>query len=682
MLKFFRFRATFWVKSAIAISLCFVANPAQAAEWDREIFVNTQREIIDRQFPLPESEVKLTQARPSPQQKNQGRQVSLNGRTFWAPWVQEPIGGNPNNFRTWISDLSLTQITGINLLNSANPTTQPLQWFSLQTDGLVTRLTSPYRYLDITDFAQKAGWQISSSDNILKIVTPPAKVEAIRQGKQAWGERIVLDLDRPTSWRLNYINKPTVTPQDIPDDPTQPNADDPTKPNPIDQKNPNDPTKPNPIDQKNPNDPTKPKPSIKPPLADTQEWLIVVDGKLDPAVVGQTFVSGKNLKLLRVESAAGNRTYIRVNIPLGWRPMIFSIGNRDRLVIDIRPDYLIERDILWAPGIRWRSQYRQLGDSRFPVFSLEVNPRQSGIKIRPILNNPPTETGTAPLLKIADGNQVAAAINAGFFNRINRLALGAIRRDSQWLSGPILNRGAIAWNDAGEMKIGRLSLQETVITSKGERLAINHLNSAYVQVGIGRYTPEWGANYTPFGDGEIIVAIDNNQVISQTPGGAAGKAQFPIPKNGYLLVLRSHQTAANQLAIGTNLRLESTTIPADFNRYPYILAGGPVLVQNSQVVLDPKAEGFSDAYVKQTAIRSAVGITKTGNLLIVSIYNRAGGAGATFANIAQIMQQLGVVEALNFDGGSSTSLYLGGELIDRPIETAAAVHNGLGVFIK
>ncbi|OCQ99292.1 hypothetical protein BCD67_08515 [Oscillatoriales cyanobacterium USR001] len=596
----------------------------------------------------------MTQATLSPQPENQGRQVSLNGRTFWAPWTIESMGAS-GGFRTWISDVSLMQITGINLLNSVNSAKQPIEWFSqVENDGLVTRLTSQYRYLDITDFAKKVGWQMSKEGNILKIITLPAQVGGIRQGQQEWGDRIVLDLDRPTSWRLNYVDKPTLIPKDTPDDPTKPTPDDPTKPNSQD----------------------------KSAVADTQEWLIVVDGKLDPAWVGRTFTKGKYLKLLRVESAAGDRTYIRVNIPLGWRPMIFSLGNRDRLVIDIRPDYLVERDILWNPGIRWRSQYRNLGNARFPVFSLEVNPRQSGIKIRPILNNPPIETRTAPLLKIAADNRAIAAINSGFFNRINRLALGAIRRDNRWLSGPILNRGAIAWNDAGEMKINRLSLQETVITSKGDRLAITHLNSAYVQAGIGRYTAEWGANYTPFSDGEIIVTVDNNQVISQTPGGAADKTKFPIPKNGYLLALRSHQTAANQLAIGTNLRLETVTIPADFNRYPYILAGGPVLVQKSQVVLDPKAEGFSNAYVSQTAIRSAVGITATGNLLIVTIYNRAGGAGATFADIAQIMQQLGVVEALNFDGGSSTSLYLGGELLDRPIETAAAVHNGLGIFIK
>jgi len=46
------------------------------------------------------------------------------------------------------------------------------------------------------------------------------------------------------------------------------------------------------------------------------------------------------------------------------------------------------------------------------------------------------------------------------------------------------------------------------------------------------------------------------------------------------------------------------------------------------------------------------------------------------------MQQLGAVNALNLDGGSSTTLYLGGQLLDRLPRTAARVHNGIGVFLQ
>ena len=40
------------------------------------------------------------------------------------------------------------------------------------------------------------------------------------------------------------------------------------------------------------------------------------------------------------------------------------------------------------------------------------------------------------------------------------------------------------------------------------------------------------------------------------------------------------------------------------------------------------------------------------------------------------------VDALNLDGGSSTTLYLGGQILDRPPSTAARVHNGIGVFLQ
>jgi hypothetical protein len=232
--------------------------------------------------------------------------------------------------------------------------------------------------------------------------------------------------------------------------------------------------------------------------------------------------------VIRVENTQ-NQTTLRVDIPAGKRLQVFSVPNPNRLVIDLRPDAMVEKEILWAPGIRWRQQYVNLGKSRFPVVWLEVNPRTSGVSFRPIWSNPTTQVGTAPIIQTAQLWQASAAINAGFFNRNNQLPLGAIRRDGRWWSGPILNRGAIAWNDRGQFKFGRLSLQETLITSAGGRLPILFLNSGYVEPGIARYTPEWGSTYTPLTDNEVLVVVQNDQVTGQIPGGVAGKAVLPHP---------------------------------------------------------------------------------------------------------------------------------------------------------
>ncbi|NJR32878.1 MAG: phosphodiester glycosidase family protein, partial [Chamaesiphon sp. CSU_1_12] len=59
----------------------------------------------------------------------------------------------------------------------------------------------------------------------------------------------------------------------------------------------------------------------------------------------------------------------------------------------------------------------------------------------------PNLVGTNHLIKSVAQTQFVAAINGGYFNRNNRLPLGALKRDGKWLSSPILNRGAIGWND-------------------------------------------------------------------------------------------------------------------------------------------------------------------------------------------------------------------------------------------
>ncbi|HEY9846314.1 MAG TPA: phosphodiester glycosidase family protein [Candidatus Caenarcaniphilales bacterium] len=371
-----------------------------------------------------------------------------------------------------------------------------------------------------------------------------------------------------------------------------------------------------------------------------------------------------------------------MKIPGKLRPHLSTLANPNRLLIDLRPDPPVaQRDILWAPGLRWREQVLSLGTDRYPVVWLAVNLREAGVKLQPIWNNPATLVGTAPLANIAQGWRAAAAINGGFFNRDKQLPLGAIRQNNRWLSSPILNRGAIAWSDQGEFKLGRLTLLESLTTSDGQRLNVLSLNSGYVQKGLVRYTRDWGSTYTPLTSNEILTVVQNNRVVSQQAGGSAGQITFTIPADGYLLITRGGN-ANPVLRTGTILRSETQATPTAFHRYPTILGAGPLLVHNRQIVLDTKAEQFRPPFERQFAPRSAIGQTVDGTTLIATIHNRVGGPGPTLQEMARLMQQLGAVEALNLDGGSSTALYLGGQLLDRHSSTAIRVHNGIGIFVQ
>jgi Phosphodiester glycosidase len=230
-------------------------------------------------------------------------------------------------------------------------------------------------------------------------------------------------------------------------------------------------------------------------------------------------------------------------------------------------------------------------------------------------------------------------------------------------------------------------MQETLNTSKGEQLSILALNSAYAQTGISRYTSHWGKTYSPIQADELIITVQSDprlhivreRVTQITPGNAAGSINIPIPVNGYLLALRGQPELSERMSIGTDLTLQSQITPPEFDTYTQIAAAGPWLVQSGKVVLDAKSENFGAAFSKESAVRSAIGSLSTGKIIIVAAHNRAGGKGPTLAEMAQLLQQMGTVDALNLDGGSSTSLYLGGQLIDRASATAARVHNAIGI---
>ncbi|MDZ8093028.1 MAG: phosphodiester glycosidase family protein [Nostoc sp. DedQUE05] len=606
-----------------------------------------------------------------------GNQISLNGRTLAGTWLQRP--GKSGQVTTHLSDGAFRQLIGVNFLNSSNSAKQPIQWFSSVTKPLVlsTRLIGAYRYLDITNFAQTSGWQIQANGNTLLISTPKTQITNIVQSQEPpeastplQQTRILVNLDRPTPWQIvqgSAIAKPQ-TPSSDPDTPT-------------------------------------PKPTAPP----NREWTITLDGIAEPVLIERytpqppaappTLLPNLLKQLLPVTptqpipatpepliqkvEVVKNQTIISLSVPFGLSPQVSTLNNPNRLIINIRPDPLEERDITWAPGLNWRQHYVNLGTERFPVVWLEVNPRKFGLTLKPMWASPDGLAGTAPLIQTAQRYLAVAGINGGYFNRNNKLPLGAIRRDNQWLSGPILNRGAIAWNNSGQFYFSRLTLEETLIAANDQRLPILFLNSGYIQSGIARYTSAWGATYTPLTDNEIILVVQKDQIINQLPGGKVGETPIPIPQDSYLLALRANAaSAASQLPIGTTVSISTTTVPTDFSRYPHIIGAGPLLVQNRQIVLDAKGEKFSNAFIAEKAIRSGICTTETGTLMITATHNRVGGYGPNLAEHAQLMQLMGCVNALNLDGGSSTSLYLGGQLLDRSPSTAARVHNGIGIFLQ
>lgn len=95
--------------------------------------------------------------------------------------------------------------------------------------------------------------------------------------------------------------------------------------------------------------------------------------------------------------------------------------------------------------------------------------------------------------------------------------------------------------------------------------------------------------------------------------------------------------------------------------HPAVVCSGPRLVVDGRVYLDPRTEGFHDGALYRQASRVAIGVTKYNKLLMVAVSRPV-----YLRKLAWIMKELGAVNAVNLDGGSSTALYCNGRVFCHP----------------
>ncbi len=99
------------------------------------------------------------------------------------------------------------------------------------------------------------------------------------------------------------------------------------------------------------------------------------------------------------------------------------------------------------------------------------------------------------------------------------------------------------------------------------------------------------------------------------------------------------------------------------------LGGGPTLIKNGVVRITHDEEVFFGSGIDWTTPRprTAVGYTQDGKfIMFVAEGGRIESPGATLQTVAQIMLLLGAVEAMNLDGGGSTTMAVKGSLFNRP----------------
>jgi hypothetical protein len=188
------------------------------------------------------------------------------------------------------------------------------------------------------------------------------------------------------------------------------------------------------------------------------------------------------------------------------------------------------------------------------------------------------------------------------------------------------------------------------------------------------FTSDFGTNTEP-GPG-VETVLDSSGRVIEVRGTRGGT----IPENGSVLSgtgkaarwLLAHAKPKKTINITTNFTAGSAPLAPGTG----VVNGGPRLLRNSEPDITAYAEGFvwpenPEFYylfgVRRNP-RTLAGITPEGNLLLLAVDGRQPGysVGTSFEESARIMRALGAEEAVNLDGGGSTTITIGEELMNRP----------------
>jgi exopolysaccharide biosynthesis protein len=93
------------------------------------------------------------------------------------------------------------------------------------------------------------------------------------------------------------------------------------------------------------------------------------------------------------------------------------------------------------------------------------------------------------------------------------------------------------------------------------------------------------------------------------------------------------------------------------------IGGGPVILQNGKIAITNNQEKmFAGKAINDKHPRTCIGYTANNKLIIMVIEGRSESAsGATLAQEAKLLQDLGCIEGLNLDGGGSSCLLINGK---------------------
>lgn len=276
-----------------------------------------------------------------------------------------------------------------------------------------------------------------------------------------------------------------------------------------------------------------------------------------------------------------------------------------------------------------------------------------------------------------------AAINGGFF-RLNKqsdnwVPAGALKTNNQWHGIAYKSRGAIGWDPTtGGVLFDRVQTSSKIIIANNA-FPINAMNKIVSGDRAALLSDSFSKPVQLSNSMGITILDQRIQAIDSY-------SAVTIPDNAYLYYVSGGMSNDIQdLKIGdpaiVNINMQpllDKSSTKQWNKMPYIVGGGPLLIHNGKKINNFDDEKLDKAFIYERHARTAIGLLANGRLVLVVaegdvIQNTM---GLTIPELRDFMFSLGCTAALNLDGGGSSAMYLRNAvvpMIERPVADAILV---------
>jgi exopolysaccharide biosynthesis protein len=343
-----------------------------------------------------------------------------------------------------------------------------------------------------------------------------------------------------------------------------------------------------------------------------------------------------------------------------------------RAVIDVYKNFKNIADTKLTPAITY-TRYETQDDASYTsahIITIDLNDKRVALKVVPAVGRENVADMTTRIGGVC-------GVNAGYFMGESK-PVGLLKSAGQIFSMPLWKRTAFGLTAEGGIKFGNPAGAYTVILPDNMEIeALEHLDASILPAPPNAEVYS-GKIYTtaPAGNNTVSIIVKNN-AISTLP-----ITPVPLQNDEYCVLLRGvcADMCRDKIKVGDTVKIFEK-IADDWRDINDAVGAGPRLLAAGNIAITADIEKFKPDIAKSKPARTAIGLTADNRLILLTVdAPKVYGGGATLDELAAMLKSRGAVDAMNFDGGASTTMAIGSDVVNledkawrRPVASALVV---------